>query len=52
MVGDTTMGVLAGRRAGAWTAAVLCGYGTERELIRAGAHVVLAETSELGALFS
>ncbi len=47
MVGDTTMDVLSGRRAGAWTVGVLCGFGEEAELWRAGAHLVLPSTANL-----
>lgn len=47
MVGDTTVDVKAARRAGAWCAAVLCGFGEREELERAGAHVILASTTEL-----
>lgn len=47
MVGDTTMDILAARRAGAWAVAVLCGFGERAELERAGAHVVLSCTPEL-----
>jgi len=47
MVGDTTMDVLSGRRAGAWAAGVLCGFGEEAELWRAGAHLVLPSTADL-----
>lgn len=47
MVGDTTMDVLAGRRAGAWATAVLCGFGERPELERAGAHLILDSTAEL-----
>ena len=50
MVGDTTMDVLSGRRAGAWTVGVLCGFGEEAELWRAGAHRVLPSTADLLAL--
>jgi len=50
MVGDTTMDVLSGRRAGAWTVGVLCGFGEEAELWRAGAHLVLPATADLLAL--
>jgi HAD superfamily hydrolase (TIGR01549 family) len=48
MVGDTTVDVLAGRRAGAWTCGVLCGYGEQAELERAGADVIIEGTAELG----
>jgi phosphoglycolate phosphatase-like HAD superfamily hydrolase len=47
MVGDTTMDILSGRRAGAWTVGVLCGFGEEAELWRAGAHLVLPSTADL-----
>jgi phosphoglycolate phosphatase-like HAD superfamily hydrolase len=47
MVGDTTMDVLAARRAGAWSTAVLCGFGERRELARAGAHIILNSTADL-----
>ncbi len=47
MVGDTTMDVLSGRRAGAWAVGVLCGFGEEAELWQAGAHLVLPSTADL-----
>lgn len=47
MIGDTTLDVLAGKRAGAWTTAVLCGFGELKELRRAGADVVLKSTADL-----
>lgn len=47
MVGDTTVDVLSGRRAGAWSVAVLCGFGERPELERAGAHFVLPSTANL-----
>ncbi len=50
MVGDTTVDILAGRAAGAQTVGVLCGFGTARELRRAGADVLLASTADLTAL--
>jgi len=50
MVGDTTVDVRAARRAGAWTVAVLCGFGERDELERAGAHVILEHTSHLSSL--
>lgn len=49
MVGDTTMDVQSGRRAGAKTVAVLCGFGERPELERAGADVILESTAELAA---
>ena len=48
MVGDTPVDVKAARRAGAWSAAVLCGFGERAELLRAGAHLVLDSTAGLG----
>ncbi|MCA9940208.1 MAG: HAD family hydrolase [Anaerolineales bacterium] len=51
MVGDTTVDVRAARRAGAWSVGVLCGFGEQRELRRAGAHAILPSTGELGRLW-
>jgi HAD superfamily hydrolase (TIGR01549 family) len=50
MVGDTTMDVRAARRAGAWAIGVLCGFGEQRELERAGAHIILPHTAQLASL--
>ncbi|MEA3342188.1 MAG: HAD family hydrolase [Chloroflexota bacterium] len=50
MVGDTPVDVKSARRAGAWAAAVLCGFGEREELERAGAHVVLEHTSHCSSL--
>ena len=47
MVGDTTVDIRAGKAAGAQTVGVLCGFGTERELRRAGADLIIASTHEL-----
>ena len=47
MVGDTIVDIAAGKAAGAQTAAVLCGFGTERELARAGADLILISTTDL-----
>lgn len=47
MVGDTTVDIKAGIRAGSWTCAVLCGYGRRPELERAGADLILDTTAEL-----
>jgi HAD superfamily hydrolase (TIGR01509 family) len=47
MVGDTTVDVRSARRAGAWAVAVLCGFGEQAELHRAGAHLVLPSTADL-----
>ncbi|MEN6411072.1 MAG: HAD family hydrolase [Anaerolineaceae bacterium] len=47
MIGDTTVDIRAGKLAGAQTVGVLCGFGTERELRRAGADLILPDTSHL-----
>jgi N-acetyl-D-muramate 6-phosphate phosphatase len=47
MVGDTPVDILSARRAGAWAIGVLCGFGEERELWRAGAHLILPSTADL-----
>ena len=47
MVGDTIVDVRSGKTAGAQTAAVLCGFGTQRELSRAGAEMILSCTPDL-----
>lgn len=51
MVGDTIVDVLAGKSAGAQTIAVLCGFGTQRELERAGANLIVSSTADIAALF-
>ena len=48
MVGDTTADMWAARSAGARSAGVLCGFGEQDELERAGADLILQITSELG----
>ena len=47
MVGDTTVDMRAARLAGMGAVGVLCGFGTERELRRAGADLILENTAEL-----
>jgi N-acetyl-D-muramate 6-phosphate phosphatase len=47
IVGDTIVDVHAGKAAGAQTVAVLCGFGTQRELKRAGADLLLERTPAL-----
>jgi len=47
MIGDTTVDVLAGKRAGAQTVGLLCGFGTEDELRRAGADLIVNDLSDL-----
>jgi HAD superfamily hydrolase (TIGR01509 family) len=48
MVGDTTVDMVAGRRAGAQAIGVLCGFGEKDELIRSGANLILASTADVG----
>lgn len=52
MVGDTTVDIRAGKAAGSQTVGVLCGFGTERELRRAGADLILRNTHELLDVFN
>ena len=52
MVGDTTVDILAGKRAGAQTVGVLCGFGERGELEHTGANAILEHTAELGALLA
>ncbi|MCC6147893.1 MAG: HAD family hydrolase [Anaerolineaceae bacterium] len=47
MIGDTTVDMLAGRAAGAQTAGLLCGFGDETELRRAGADEILSAPLDL-----
>lgn len=47
MVGDTTVDIRAGKAAGAQTVGVLCGFGQESELRRAGADMILPHTAAL-----
>jgi HAD superfamily hydrolase (TIGR01549 family) len=47
MVGDTTVDIRAGKAAGAQTVGVLCGFGRERELRKAGADLILPDTAAL-----
>jgi len=47
MIGDTTIDMRTGRSAGAQTVGVLCGFGTESELRRTGADLILRTTSDL-----
>lgn len=50
MIGDTTVDIMAGKAAGAQTVGVLCGFGEEAELRRAGADIILPSTADLGAI--
>ena len=47
MIGDTTVDIRAGKAAGAQTVGVLCGFGDEKELRRAGADLILPSTADL-----
>ena len=47
MVGDTTVDIRAGKKAGAQTVGVLCGFGEEPELRKRGADLILASTPDL-----
>lgn len=47
VVGDTTVDVQAGQRAGALTVAVLCGFGERAELERLGPDLILETTAQL-----
>lgn len=50
MIGDTTVDMRAGKAAGAQTVGVLCGFGEEEELRRAGADEILKSTAEVGEI--
>jgi N-acetyl-D-muramate 6-phosphate phosphatase len=52
MIGDTTVDILAGKTAGAQTVGLLCGFGEEKELRRAGADLICKDLLELRELFS
>ncbi len=52
MVGDTSVDMHSAQRAGAWRIGVLCGFGREGELRRAGAHAILDSTADLASYFS
>lgn len=47
MVGDTTVDILAAKAAGAQSIGVLCGFGEKDELVKAGANLILDQTSQL-----
>jgi HAD superfamily hydrolase (TIGR01549 family) len=47
MIGDTIVDVRAGKLAGTQTAAVLCGFGLQKELELAGADIILGNTVDL-----
>jgi HAD superfamily hydrolase (TIGR01549 family) len=50
MIGDTTIDIRTGVSSGAQTVGVLCGFGTEGELRRSGAGLILRTTSDLLAV--
>lgn len=50
MVGDTTVDMRAAKLAGMQALGVLCGFGTRRELIRAGADLLIDSTAQIPAL--
>ena len=52
MVGDTRVDIRAGRTAGAQTVGVLCGFGEEKDLRRAGADLILSSTADLLGVLS
>lgn len=52
MVGDTSVDIKTGKRAGAQTLGVLCGFGTKKELEREGADQILASTADLKNIFN
>ena len=50
MIGDTIVDIIAGKKAGAQTVGVLCGFGEEKELRSRGADLIIDTTAELTAL--
>ena len=50
MIGDTTVDIKSARAAGAQSVGVLCGFGEEDELLKAGADLILENTSQLAQL--
>jgi phosphoglycolate phosphatase-like HAD superfamily hydrolase len=52
MIGDTPVDIRAGKKAGAQTIAVLCGFGEEKELRQAGADLILNHTTDLLEILS
>jgi len=52
MIGDTRVDILAGVRAGAQTVGVLCGFGEQEELLRAGANLILPDISALPTILA
>ena len=52
MIGDTTVDIRAAKAAGAQSVGVLCGFGGEEELRRAGADLILENTTLLANILS
>ena len=50
MIGDTTVDILAGKRAGAQTVGVLCGFSERAELELTGANAIIEHTTDLPEL--
>lgn len=50
MIGDTIVDVHAGKSAQAQTVAVLCGFGTQSELQRAGVDLILSTTTDIAGI--
>lgn len=50
MIGDTSVDIRAARAAGAQAIGVLCGFGREKDLLRAGADMVVPGTSDVRKL--
>lgn len=52
MIGDTVVDIMSARAAGAQRVGVLCGFGTEKELRRSGADLILPTTADLGPVLA
>lgn len=52
MVGDTTVDIRAAKLAGMQALGVLCGFGTKRELLRAGADLLIDSPAQIPALLA
>ena len=50
MIGDTIVDVVAAKAAGAQSLSVLCGFGKEKELLRAGTQFILPNTAQVKEL--
>ncbi len=51
MIGDTTVDILSAKKAGAQSIGVLCGFGVEAELRKAGADLILDHTAMVSDFF-